>query len=274
MNSPPDPLSFFCLEEKPMAVEAATLFSLKGRIALVTGASGVLGAHFARVLHGAGASIVLAARRIEALAALATELGSRTIAVPLDVTDEASIAAAYAAAEAHFAAQCDIILNNAGIAVTKPVLQQTAADWDAVQDVNLRGCFLVAQEGARRLVAAKRPGAIINIASVLGLRLIPGVVGYTAAKAGLLHLTRHLAVELARYNIRVNAIAPGYVATDLNAEFFASDAGQAMIKRVPQRRLGNVDDLTGPLLLLASAAGAHMTGAVVTVDGGHSINPL
>ena len=223
-------------------MDIAGMFSLQGRVALVTGASGVLGAHFARVLHGAGASVALAARREAATAALG--------------------------------APCDILVNNAGIAVTKPALQQSAEDWDAVLDVNLRGCFLVAQEAAKRLVAAKRPGVVVNIASVLGERIIPGVVGYTAAKAGLLHMTRHLAVEWARHGIRVNAIAPGYIATDINRDYFASDSGQAMIKRIPQRRLGAAEDLTGPLLLLASDAGAHMTGAVVTVDGGHSINPL
>ncbi|MBX6376544.1 MAG: SDR family oxidoreductase [Acetobacteraceae bacterium] len=262
-------------DSAPDGAVAAALFSLTGRLALVTGASGVLGAHFARVLHGAGAAVVLAARRVDALAGLVAELGAeRAIAVPLDVTDPASIVAACGAAEARFGRPCDVIVNNAGVAVTKPVLQQTAEDWDAVLDVNLRGCFLVAQEAARRLVAAKRPGAIVNIASVLGERVIAGVAGYTAAKAGLIHLTRQLAVELARYGIRANVLAPGYVATPLNAEFFASEAGQAMVRRIPQRRLGRPEDLTGPLLLLASEAGAHMTGAVLTVDGGHSVNPL
>ncbi|MBX6744182.1 MAG: SDR family oxidoreductase [Acetobacteraceae bacterium] len=253
--------------------DPAQIFSLSGSTALVTGASGTLGAHFARVLHGAGARVVLAARRTEALAALAAELGDRAAPIELDVTDPASIARAYDAAEAAFG-PCDVIVNNAGIAVTKPAIQQTAEDWDSVLDVNLRGCFLVATEGARRLIAAKRPGSIVNIASVLGQRVIPGVAGYTAAKAGLLHLTRQLAVELARYSIRVNALAPGYIETPLNREFFASEAGQAMIRRVPQRRLGLVEDLTGPLLLLASPAGAHMTGAALVVDGGHSVNPL
>lgn len=257
-----------------MATSAADLFSLAGRVALVTGATGTLGGFFAHVLHAAGASVVLAARRAEPLQALADALGERTLAVPLDVTSEASIAAAYDAAQARFGRPCDVIVNNAGIAVTKPLLQQTAADFDQVIDVNLRGCLLVAQEGARRLVSAKQPGVIVNIASVLGVRVIPGVVGYTAAKAGLIQMTRQMAVELARHGIRVNALAPGYIATELNAEFFASDPGQAMIKRVPQRRLGQVDDLAGPLLLLASAAGAHMTGSVLTVDGGHSVNPL
>jgi len=248
----------------------ADLFSLAGRVALVTGASGALGAHFCRVLHAAGASVALAARRPEAVA----PPGERTLAVALDVTDPASVAAAFGAAEARFGRPCDVIVNNAGVAVTRPVLEQAPQDWDAVLDVNLRGCFLVAQEGARRLVAAGREGAIVNVASILGERVMPGVAGYAAAKAGLLHLTRQMAVELARHRIRVNALAPGYVETPLNRDFFATEAGQAVVRRVPQRRLGRVEDLTGPLLLLASAAGAHMTGAVVTVDGGHSINPL
>ncbi|MBR0657234.1 SDR family NAD(P)-dependent oxidoreductase [Plastoroseomonas arctica] len=247
-----------------------SLFSLEGRVALVTGASGTLGGHFARVLHEAGARVALAARRVEAVPAL----GEGSVAVGLDVTQPDSVLACFAAVEAAFGAPCDIIVNNAGIAVTKPVLQMSAADYDGVLDVNLRGCFLVAQEGARRLVAAKAAGSIVNIASILGLRIIPGVAGYTAAKAGLLQMTRQMAVEFARYGIRVNAIAPGYIASDINAGFFESEPGQAMLKRVPQRRLGTPDDLTGPLLLLASAAGAHMTGATITVDGGHSINSL
>jgi NAD(P)-dependent dehydrogenase (short-subunit alcohol dehydrogenase family) len=253
--------------------DPAQIFSLAGSTALVTGASGELGAHFARVLHGAGARVVLAARRTGSLSALATELGDRATAVALDVADAASVRSAFDAAEAAFGS-CDVIVNNAGIAVTRPVLEQTPEDWDGVLGVNLRGCFLVATEGARRLVAAQRPGAIVNIASILGQRVIPGVAGYTAAKAGLLQLTRQLAVELARHRIRVNALAPGYVSTPINRDFFASEAGQAVVKRVPQRRLGQVEDLTGPLLLLASPAGAHMTGSTLVVDGGHSINPL
>jgi len=255
-------------------IETNTLFGLSGSTALVTGASGALGAHFARVLHAAGARVVLAARRADALAALAAELGERTAVVPLDVTQPAGVAAAFDAAEAAFGAPCDIIVNNAGIAVSRPALQQTAEDWDSVLDVNLRGCFLVATEAARRLVAAKRGGAIVNIASIGGLRILQGVAGYTASKAGLVQLTKQLAVEWARYGIRVNALCPGYVETPINTEFFRSEAGQAVVKRVPQRRLGQPRDLTGPLLLLASPAGAHMTGAALVVDGGHSVSPL
>jgi NAD(P)-dependent dehydrogenase (short-subunit alcohol dehydrogenase family) len=143
-----------------------------------------------------------------------------------------------------------------------------------VLDVGLRGAYLMGRAFARRLAAGGKPGTIINIASILGLRVMPGVASYTAAKAGLLQLTRQMAVELARYRIRINALAPGYIATNINAAFFASGAGAALIKRIPQRRLGRLDDLTGPLLLLASEAGSHMTGLIVVVDGGHSVNSL
>lgn len=243
------------------------MFALNGKRALVTGASGLLGAHFARVLRRAGAEVVLAARRPESCAALAEELGAAAVA--LDVQAPDSVAPAFDAA-----GPVHILVNNAGIAATRGFLEHSLDDFDRVLEVNLRGAFLVGQEAARRMAAAKSGGSIINIASVLGARIIPGVAGYTAAKAGLIHLTRQMAVELARHNIRVNALAPGYIASDINAEFFATEAGQAMVKRIPQRRLGNPDDLSGPLLLLASDAGRHMTGSVVTVDGGHSVNPL
>jgi NAD(P)-dependent dehydrogenase (short-subunit alcohol dehydrogenase family) len=249
------------------------LFSLAGTVALVTGASGALGGHFCRVLHAAGAQVALAARRPEAVAGLAAELGPRAMAVALDVTEEASIAAGLAAVQARFGT-VTLLVNNAGIAATRPFLEHSAADWDQVMQVDLRGAFLTAQAAARGMVAAGKGGAIVNIASILGARVIPGVASYSAAKAGLVHLTRQMAVELARHRIRVNALAPGYIATDINADFFASEAGQALVKRVPQRRLGTLDDLTGPLLLLASPAGVHMTGSVVTVDGGHSVNSL
>ena len=249
------------------------IFSLAGRVALVTGASGGIGLHAAGVLHAAGASVVLAARRHGLVAAEAARLGPRAAAVTLDVTDAAGMEAAMEAAAAPFG-PCDILVNNAGIAVTRKLLEQSDDDWDSVLATNLRGAFLVARAVARRLVAVGRPGAIVNVTSILARRTAGGVAPYAAAKAGLEQLTRAMALELARHAIRVNALAPGYVASELNRVHFATEAGQAMLRRIPQRRLGTLDDLTGPLLLLASAAGAHITGATLVVDGGHSIGAL
>jgi NAD(P)-dependent dehydrogenase (short-subunit alcohol dehydrogenase family) len=242
---------------------------LSGRRALVTGASSGLGLHFAEVLHAAGAAVFLAARSKTRLDAHCARLGADASAVSLDVRDETSIATAIAQA-----GPIDILVNNAGVTVSKPVLEQTAADWDEVVETNLRGAFLVATEAARAMQRTGRGGSIINIASILGLRQAGQVAGYAAAKAGLIQLTKQLALELARFDIRVNAIAPGYFATDINRDFFASAAGQALVKRIPQRRLGNLAELDGPLLLLASDASSFMTGAVLVVDGGHMVSSL
>ena len=248
------------------------LFDLSGKVALVTGASSGLGAHFAHCLGGGGASVVLAARRVERLASLQAELlakGIKATAIALDVQSGDSIAAALEAA-----GPIDIVVNNAGISIVKPALDMPEADWDAVVNTNLRGAWLVAQGAARRWVAAKRPGVIVNIASILGLRTIGQVAPYNASKAGLLHLTRALAMEWARHNIRINAICPGYIETEMNGPFWKTPAGQKLIDRVPQRRIGQPGHLDGALLLLASQAGEFMTGSVVTVDGGHTVNSL
>jgi NAD(P)-dependent dehydrogenase (short-subunit alcohol dehydrogenase family) len=248
-------------------------FSLDGRIALVTGASSGLGQHFARVLHAAGATVVLAARRVERIEAEAARLGERAHALMMDVTDEASILAGFELLAAD-GVVCDVVINNAGISGSSMLLQMETAEWDSVIEVNLRGPFLVAREAARRLVTAKRPGSIINIASILGLRVSPALAPYMASKAGLIHLTRSMAFEFARYGIRVNAICPGYFETEINSDFLQTDYAQASLKRVPQRRIGDLRDLTGPLLLLASDAGAFMTGEALVVDGGQSINAM
>lgn len=255
---------------------AAVDFSLAGRVALVTGASSGLGRHFAKTLAEAGATVVVAARRRDRLDALVDEIstaGGRAVAVELDVAHAASVAAAFDAASAAVGTP-DVIVNNAGVAITGPLLAQTEADWDAVLSTNLKGAWLVACEAARRLKAAGRPGAIVNIASILGLRVGGGVAPYAISKAGLIQATKAMALELARHDIRVNAVLPGYVATELNADFLASPAGERLKARVPSRRFGRPEDLDGALLLLASDAGRGMTGACVTVDHGHSISEL
>ena len=248
------------------------LFDLSGKVALVTGASSGLGVHFAHCLGAAGASIVLAARRADRLAALQAELedkGVKAAAVDLDVQSAESVAAALDAA-----GPLDIVVNNAGISIVKPALQMPEEDWDAVVDTNLRGAWLVARGSAKRWVADKRPGVIVNIASILGLRTIGQVAPYNASKAGLIHLTRALAMEWARHDIRVNAICPGYIETEMNAAFWKTPGGQRLIERIPQRRIGQPEHLDGALMLLASDAGSFMTGSVITVDGGHLVNSL
>jgi len=241
-------------------------FDLSGKTALVTGASQGLGAGFARALASHGANVVLAARQTDKLKALAEEIGDKAWPVALDVTDGASIAAAFDSAEANMA-PVDVLVNNAGIAITKPFLEMTEADYDSVLDTNLKGCFLVGQEAARRM-AARDGGSIINIASVLGTDVLGQLSTYCTSKAGLIQLTRAMALELARAKIRVNAIAPGYIETPINRDFFQTPAGEKLVKGIPQRRLGQDGDLDGALLLLASDASEYMTGSVVTVDGG------
>lgn len=250
--------------------------AIQDRVALVTGASSGLGAHFARMLAKEGASVVLAARRVAVLEALKAEIvaaGGKAEAVALDVNDEASVAAAFAELDAGGTA-LDIVVNNAGISRAEPAISMTAADWDSVVDTNLKGVFLVAQAAAQRMREAKRGGSIVNVASILGHRVAGNVAAYAASKAGVVHLTEALALEWARYGIRVNALCPGYIETDLNRDFFESEQGLALIRRIPQRRLGAPSDLDGALLLLASDAGRYMTGSSLVVDGGHLVSSL
>ena len=251
-------------------------FDLEGKVALVTGASSGLGVHFARTLASAGASVAIAARRAARLATLQADLekgGAKAIAVSLDVQSGEAVRAAFDAAEAALG-KLDIVVNNAGISIVKPALVMPEEDWDAVVDTNLRGAWLVAQTAGQRWVGAKRPGSIVNIASILGLRTIGQVAPYNASKAGLIHLTRALAMEWARHDIRVNAICPGYIETEMNSDFWKTDGGKRLIDRIPQRRIGKPEHLDGALLLLASEAGSFMTGSVITVDNNHTVNSL
>jgi NAD(P)-dependent dehydrogenase (short-subunit alcohol dehydrogenase family) len=252
------------------------LFRLDGRRALVTGASSGLGRHFALTLARAGASLVVAARRADKLVELVGELHAMDVqaeAIGMDVSDGASVRSAFDQIAAT-GGPVDLVVNNAGVSVSKPLLEQSEADWDQVLDTNLRGSWLVTQEGARRMVAAGVKGSIVNIASILGERVASHVAPYAISKAGLVQATKAAALELARHDIRVNAILPGYVITDLNKEFLESPAGERLRLRIPTRRFGRPEHLDGALLLLASGAGSHITGAVIAVDGGHLVSSL
>jgi NAD(P)-dependent dehydrogenase (short-subunit alcohol dehydrogenase family) len=254
------------------AVTALPSFDLSGQVALVTGASSGIGRHLASLLAAAGARVALAARRTGLLAEVALEIeaaGGGCLPIALDVTRPDSVAEAVAEAEGALG-PLTLLVNNAGVVVSKPVLDHTEAEWDYVVDTNLKGAWLMAREFAGHLVDRQRPGRIVNIASVLGSRTIASVPSYCAAKAGLIHLTHVLAMELARHGILVNALAPGYVETDFNRNFLRSETGKKLEARIPLRRVGQPDDLDGAMLLLASPAGAYITGAVIAVDGGHA----
>ena len=251
-------------------------FGLTGKIALVTGASSGLGRHFALTLARAGANVAVAARREDKVAAVVSEIveqGGEALAVSMDVSNRESVADAFETMQKN-SGLVSILVNNAGIAGQEMAIELSEEVFDDVINTNLKGVWNVAQEGANRMVAAGQPGSIINIASILGIRVAKGVLPYAISKAGVIQMTKALALEWARFNIRVNAIAPGYVATDLNREFLESDGGKETISRIPQRRTGEMVDLEGPLLLLASDAGAYMTGTVIPVDGGHVVNSV
>ena len=246
-------------------------FDLTGRIALVTGASSGLGAEFARVLAAAGAQVVIGARRSDKLEALAEEIranGGSALAVVMDVTQADSIAMAFDRAEQEFGV-VQVLVNNAGVSQGGFLTDLSEEAWDAVLDTNLKAVWLVAREGAKRMQSTATGGSIINISSVLAFGTGKTLGSYMAAKAGVVQLTRAMALEWADSHIRVNALAPGYFPTEMSGDFFTTDKGRAMIGRIPQQRVGDPTELGGPLLLLASDASSYMTGSIVTVDGGH-----
>ncbi|MCK0154220.1 SDR family oxidoreductase [Alcanivorax sp. S6407] len=247
-------------------------FSVAGKRILITGASSGFGAHFAKALAEEGADVVLAARRVEKLEDTANAvraLGREAIVVPMDVSDHASVEAAFADMPA-----LDVVVNNAGISQEGPTENIPEEEWDRVVDTNLKGVWAVSKFAIQQWKRDNRPGSIVNIASILGLRVGGRVAPYTASKAAVVQLTKSLALDCARYNIRCNAICPGYVETDINADFFNSPQAEKMLKRIPFRRLGQIDELVGPLLLLASDASSYMSGAIIAVDGAHLCNTL
>lgn len=254
-------------------MKAADMFSLKGRVALVTGASSGLGVQFAKALADNGAAVALVARRADRLKSLKDEIegkGGRAVVIEADVTDHAAVARAFDAVEKAFGT-VTILVNNAGIAHGGRAVEMPPEEWRKVLSTNLDAVFFWAQEAARRLLVAKKQGAIVNIASVLGLAVSKGAVAYAAAKAGVVQVTKALAVELAFKGVRVNAIAPGWFVTEMNDDYLSGEAGTAIKREIPMGRFGNPGDLDGALLLLVSDAGSYITGATIVVDGGQVV---
>ena len=252
---------------------AAKLFDMTGQVALVTGASSGLGVRFAQVLAEAGAAVALVARRADRLAAVRGEIeqaGGRAVAIAADVTDRAAMTRAFEAAEQAFGA-VTVLVNNAGVVTSERAVEVTEDEWRRVLGTNLDAVFFAAQEAARRMLAAGKGGAIVNVASMLGLSVAKGVAPYAVAKAGVIQLTKALALELAFKGIRVNAIAPGWIVTEMNRDYLAGEAGAAIRREIPAGRFGEARDLDGALLLLASDAGRFITGETIVVDGGQVV---
>jgi NAD(P)-dependent dehydrogenase (short-subunit alcohol dehydrogenase family) len=246
---------------------------LDGKVALVTGASGGLGEHFAETLGRAGAKTVLAARRLDKLEEVADRIraaGGEALSVELDVTDSAAVPAAFDAAEAAFGT-VTVLVNNSGIVVPGSVPDLSEADWDSVLDTNLKGEWVMAQTAARRMIAAGTGGSIVNLASALAFRVQRALATYAISKAAVAQMTRAMAYELAEHDIRVNALAPGYIVTNMNRDFLLSRRGQEMMREVPIGRYGEMEELDEILLLLAGDNSKYMTGAVIPIDGGQTL---
>jgi len=254
-------------------MKASEIFDLKGRVALITGASSGLGERFAQVLAANGAAVALVARRADRLKALQDRIvkaGGRAIAVEADVLDRKAMMSAFDQAEKAFGT-VTILVNNAGIAHATRAVEITPEEWRGILSVDLDSVFFWAQEAAKRMLAAGKKGAIVNIASVAGLGVSKGIAAYATAKAGVVQLTKALGLELAFKGVRVNAIAPGWFVTDINREFLSSEAGAALKREIPMGRFGEQGDLDGALLLLASDAGSYMAGTVIVADGGQIV---
>jgi len=251
-------------------------FDLTAKVALVTGASSGFGAHFAKVLAKHGAKVVVAARRLEKLESLVEEInsaGGTAMAVSMDVTNNDSVKSSFDSAESAYGV-VDIVSNNAGVADSKMALNTDEASWDFVIDTNLKGVWRVAMEAGKRLVSANKSGSIVNTGSILGLRVAVSQSSYATSKAAVVQLTKSLALEWARKNIRVNALCPGYFITEINKEYFTTEHGKNYIAQTPTVRTGRLDELTVPFLMLASDAGSFVNGIALPVDGAHSLSAM
>jgi len=249
------------------------LFSVANKIIFISGASSGVGEHFAKMLSARGAKVVCAARRLDRLNDLVSSIqadGGQALAVAMDVTDRATIKAAFDAAEQTFGTP-DAVICNAGATGTQPFLEMEQAVWDNVIDVNLNGVFHVGQEAAQRMVAAGKKGSIVNISSIIAVASFKGLTHYGASKAAINQLTAIMAHELAEHGIKVNALAPGYLMTDMVSDYYETEAGQADLQTLPLKRVGDLAELDGPVLLLLSDASSYMSGSVVTADACHSI---
>lgn len=253
------------------------MFNIQNKHILVTGASSGLGQHIAQLYAQHGANIIICARREERLKQLQAQLmqdyGVQVYCYSFDINDRSAVQAMLRDLEQQNIS-IDVLVNNAGVGNSKRFFDYDDQDWDLVLGTNLKAPWMCAQEVAAHMSKLKRPGSIINITSILSEAINAGVSPYCASKAGLKHLTKAMAVELSRYQIRVNAIAPGYMVTEINEDYLHSDAGQAILKRIPMRRFVEFSDLNGTLMLFASEASRGMTGVEVKVDCGHSCSPV
>lgn len=253
------------------------MFGLDGKVALVAGASSGIGAEFARALARAGADVVLGARRADRIEALAKEIadetGRRTLAVSMDVTDGDSVTKAFADAEAALGT-VNIVCNNAGLARPNFALQDTEEDWDITMNTNLKGMWRVAREAAKRMMEAGTGGSIINTASILGLGVAPTQTTYCVSKAGVVQMTKALALEWQRFGIRVNALCPGYFKTEINDEYLETEQGQKMVALTPAKRVGKLEELVPAMLMFACDASGFTTGVALPVDGAHTVRIL